>query len=594
MGIKKASLGLTLSLILLTLIGIFFTNAGQNPNENSRHNNDSYIKGRILVETRAGLPEQALSHILKEHKGVARRIGNSDLFIVDIPENTEASVVQKLKHHPHLRFAELDYEAQIIPDDPYYGYAWHLPKIQAPLAWDFSTGAGVIVAILDTGVDSNHPDLRNNLVPGWNFYDNNSDTTDVQGHGTKVSGAAVAQINNTVGVAGVSGNSKLMPVRIASPTATASSSTIASGIVYAADHGARVANVSYANQPIRSATLSAAQYMKDKGGLVTVSAGNNGIDEGFLPVTELIPVSATDSYDLKASWSSYGQYVMVSAPGAGIWTTIMGGGYGGVSGTSFSSPVTAGVIALMMSVNPNLSNLEIENLLYKNSVDLGDPGKDIYYGYGRVDAYKAVLAAKNATPTVDTTKPTVSIINPASGSIVSGLVPIDINSNDNIGVVKAELLVNNVLKATDSSSPFSFSWDSTSIANGTVTLTVKVYDAANNSSSASVNVSVSNTLPPSSDTTAPVVKILSPAAGATVTGSVSIQLSATDNLPSSEITLSLSIDGATKTSVLGGSLSYNWNTKSKNVKAGSHIIKATATDKAGNTSSSSITVNLVK
>ena len=563
-----------------------------------RGGNAEWAKGRILVMPRAGLPAQAFVHILEEHSGKARKIGQSDLYIVDLPEYTEEGVIARLAHHPHLKFAELDYlvSAELASTDPYFGNAWHLPKISAPGAWDDSQGVGVTIAILDTGIDGTHPDLAAHLVPGWNFYDNNADTSDVHGHGTKVAGSAAAITNNSMGVAGVAGQSRIMPVRIASPTATASSSTIANGLVYAADHGVRVANVSYANQPMRAATITASQYMKDKGGLVTVSAGNYGVDEGFTPTTAMIPVSATDSNDAKTSWSSYGNYVAMAAPGAGIWTTTRGGGYGGVSGTSFSSPITAGVIALMMAANPNMKNTDVESSLFSTAVDLGSAGRDPYYGYGRVNAAAAVQAAIASAPSVDGEAPVVSILDPLAGATVADLVPVDIDAIDNVGVARTELWVNNTNVAVDTTSPFAFTWDSKGVANGTANLVVRAFDAAGNvanSNAVKVNVYNTTTAKVTSDTSPPQISIVNPVAG-NVSGSVTITVNASDNSGAAGIGLSIYVDGALKATGTGSTLSVNWNTRSKNIKAGSHTIQAVAKDAAGNTSSTSVTVNLVK
>ena len=152
------------------------------------------------------------------------------------------------------------------------------------------------------------------MVAGWNFYDNNSLTSDVFGHGTKVAGTASAITNNAVGVSGVAGQSRIMPVRVSNTTGSAYISAIAKGLTWAADNKARIANVSFDGVAGSASIQNAAQYMKNKGGLVVVAAGNNGIDQGYAPTTTLIAVSATDGNDFKTSWSSYGSFVSVSAP----------------------------------------------------------------------------------------------------------------------------------------------------------------------------------------------------------------------------------------------------------------------------------------
>ncbi|WP_277267891.1 S8 family serine peptidase [Nitrosomonas nitrosa] len=559
--------------------------------------NEEWARGRILVMPRAGLPAQVFASILKEHDGKARKIGQSNLYVVALPEYTEEGVHTRLEHHPHLKFAELDRVVipALIPNDPVYINEWHPPKIGAPSAWNITQGNGIAIAILDSGVDNSHPDLASRIVPGWNLYDNNSDTSDVVGHGTSVAGTAAAISNNSIGVAGVAGQSRIMPLRATDTMGYGYYSTISQGITFAADHGARIVNASFVGITSSPSVQSAAQYMKDNGGLVTTSAGNTFGNENFAITTTMIPVSATDINDVKTNFSSYGDFVALAAPGDGIWTTRWGGGnYWSVSGTSFASPITAGVIALMMAANPQLSSNDIENLLFATAVDLGTPGRDPYYGYGRVDAAAAVHAALNFIPEADTESPSVSILDPLDGTTVTGLVPVDIEVMDNIGLDRAELWVNNSNVAVDTSPPFAFSWDSSGTANGKTDLVVRVFDTANNTTSSRVQVTVDNPVQqPFVDTAPPVVEIINPIAG-NVSGNVAISISASDNSGAAGITLSIYIDNVLKATGNGSTLGMNWNTRSKGTKLGTHTIQAIAKDAAGNTRSTHVSVNVVK
>jgi thermitase len=556
----------------------------------------SWAKGRILIEPRAGLPVGELDKLLSPYGGKRHKLGQSNLYIVDLPANvSEVAVIEKLAHNPHLKFAELDrrVKTSFVPNDPYLGSEWHLNTVGAQSAWDTTQGAGITIAILDSGVDPSHPDLVSNLIPGYNVYDNNTNTADVCGHGTAVAGTAAASSNNSTGVAGIAGQSKIMPVRIAYYDATqgcyAFYSTVANGLTYAADHGARIANVSYGGVAASSTVQSAAHYLQGKNGLLFVSAGNNGINENITPTNTMIPVSATDSNDTMTSWSSYGSFVEMSAPGLYLWTTSNGGTYGQWSGTSFSSPLTAGVAALMMSANPALSGSQIESIMTSTATDLGAAGRDIYYGYGRVNAAAAVQAAANATATIDTQAPTASITAPLANATVSGLVTVNVTATDNVGVARVELQVNGSTVAIDNTSPFGFSWDSTGVLNGMSTLVVAAYDAAGNSgTSAPISVNVANNATPiAADTTPPVVTITNPVAGY-VSGTVSVTVNATDDSSASGISQTLYIDGVKKAHVTGGSLAYNWNTRK--VTAGLHTIQAVAADAAGNSSSTSVQV----
>ncbi|MES2071423.1 MAG: S8 family serine peptidase [Pseudomonadota bacterium] len=559
----------------------------------NQHEAESWAPGRILVVPRAGLPEKELAKILGVHGGKGRKIGQSDMYIVDLPSNgSEKDIAAKLSRHPHLKFAEIDRRVagSFVPNDPYNGSEYHLTKIGAPTAWDSSQGAGITIAILDSGVDPTHPDLVPNLVAGYNFYDNNTNTADVNGHGTAVAGAAAAASNNGIGVAGVAGQAKIMPVRIADANAYAYYSTIAQGLTWAADHGARVANISYGGVATSPSIQSAAQYMKGKGGLVVVSAGNNGINENITPTTTMIPVTATDSNDALASWSSYGSFVAMSAPGVAIWSTSMGSTYGQHSGTSFSAPITAGAIALAMSANTTLAGTQVESMLYSTATNLGAAGRDIYFGYGRVNAAGLVQAAVAAKPVTDTQAPTASISAPLANATVSGLIAVNVNASDNVGVARVELKINGNVVAVDSAAPFAFSWDSHGVANGMASIVVVAYDAAGNATaSAPVSVNVSNsTVVAAKDTTPPVVAITNPVAGS-VSGNVTVSVNASDNSGAAGITQSLYIDGALKATGTGSTLGYSWNTRK--VSAGAHTIQVVAKDAAGNTSSSTVQVS---
>ena len=549
-----------------------------------------WAKGRILVMPRAGLPDADLGKLLGVHGGKARRIGKSDLHIVDLPANaSETAVLNLLAHHPHLRFAELDRAVAptLAATDPYTGSQWHLVNINAAAAWDVSQGAGVTIAILDSGVLTTHPDLAASIVPGWNAFDASTAVSDVTGHGTAVAGAAAAITNNALGVAGVAGAAQIMPIRITDAAGTAYYSTIASGVTWAADHGARVANCSYGYLFSSASVQSAGQYLKSKGGLLVVSAGNNGVNENAAATSSMITVSATDGANNTASWSSYGDMVAVAAPGVGIWTTSNDGTYRSASGTSFAAPIIAGVVGLIMAANPALSAAQVESVLFSTATDLGAAGRDLYYGNGLVNADAAVRAARG-TIAADTQAPSVAIASPAGGSTVSGLAMIDVTATDNVGVTKVELRVNGATVASSTVGPFHFAVDTSKLANGMSSVVAQAYDGAGNSrASSAVALNVANNVV--ADVTPPTVAITNPRAGQVVSGNLSISVGAADDSGAAGIRQSLYIDGALVASGSGGSLAYNWNTRK--VRAGNHTLMAVAQDAAGNRSSSSVQVS---
>lgn len=394
-----ALLGFLLVLITIALLarpGSAFA-AGPGPAPASPR----FAPGHILVAPQPGSASSDFQQVLTAQGGRSLgRLQGIDVHMVEVPTGSEQNAVSHLTRNPHVLFAELD---QLAPpaanaNDPYFGNEWHLAKINAPTAWDTSTGIGITIAILDSGIDGTHPDLAAQMVPGWNFFDNNSDTTDVYGHGTAVAGVAAAALNNSVGMAGVAGGARVMPVRIADATGHAYWSAAAQGLAWAADHGAQVANISFEGMTASSTMQAAAQYFRSKGGAVIVAAGNTGAVDNTAPTDTMIVVSATDNEDRITNWSTYGSFVDISAPGQNIYSTAMGGGYGTWSGTSMAAPIVAGTAALILALRPELTPEQVGYKLRTTATDLSPIGPRIYFGYGRVNAAAAVLAA-NALPT---------------------------------------------------------------------------------------------------------------------------------------------------------------------------------------------------
>ncbi|MDX1812237.1 MAG: S8 family serine peptidase [Gammaproteobacteria bacterium] len=553
--------------------------------------------GRILVKTKANVPQAKLDALLNNNNAsIISTIDGINVHVIKVPEHAEENVVMALSHNPNIEFAELDTLQELVetvPNDTYYGSAWHLPKVNAPGAWDMSMGTNVTVAVLDTGVDSTHPDLKANMLPGFNTVDNTTNTTDIAGHGTKVAGVIGAIGNNSAGVAGMAWNVKILPLRVSNQSSgSAYTSDLAEAVTWAANHGADVANASYAMAG--SGTMdSAAAYLKSKGGLITISAGNDGAYYATSDSKNMIVVSATDSGDNKTSWSTYGDFVDVAAPGLSIWTTTNGGGYGAPSGTSFSAPLTAGVLALIKSANPNLSPDEVENILESTAKDLGAPGWDTSYGHGRVDAYQAVLTAMGTTGSgggsssggtvADTTAPSVSLNSP--GNTVSGTVNISASAADDTQLDSLAIYAGSTLLGSTSNGSLSVSWNTTLVADGNITLKAVAVDSSGNTSNKTASVTVANNI--ANDTVAPTVNIVGISEGQTISRNTSVTIDAADDVALS--TVNCYINGSL---VSSGNTSLTCNINVKKLKSGSHNLSANATDKAGNKTSKSVNFSI--
>jgi subtilisin family serine protease len=356
----------------------------------------------LLVGFRRPSDRTAADRFLLAHRASVRReFPALAAAAIDVPEEISEAVLASLRQSGAFEFVERDYYAHTAadPDDPSYVAQWHLPKIGSPLAWSLSTGSpAVTIAVIDSGVFSHHPDLAAKLVPGWNFVKDNADTSDVLGHGTAVAGATAAATNNGIGVAGVNWAARIMPLVAADDSDFAAYSDIAAAIQYAVDRGVRVINISIGGSNPSAALQKAIDYAWSRGGLIFAAAMNQAVSTPYYPAAcpHVVAVSATDSNDRLASFSNYGSWITLAAPGTGILTTANGGGYSYWNGTSFASPIVAGVAALVLSVNPELTNQQVLDILERAADRPAGAGSapDAYYGWGRVNAYRSVLAAE--------------------------------------------------------------------------------------------------------------------------------------------------------------------------------------------------------
>jgi thermitase len=340
---------------------------------------------------------------------------------------------------PGVRYVEPNYLAFAFatPNDPSFSQQYGPQRIQANLAWDiWQPQRTVYIAIIDTGIDSNHPDLTNKMrrhsngaVYGWNTLNNTTNALDDNGHGTHCAGIAAAEINNGVGIAGVAAwnpnvaNSRayvqLMPVKVLSSSGSGSYDSVARGITWAADNGAHILSLSLGGAGGSQQLQDAVNYAWNRGCLVVVAAGNGGSSSPQYPAyyTNSIAVAATDSSDRLASFSQYGSWVDIAAPGVNILATYPNNQYRSLSGTSMACPHVAGAAAVLWSHNPSLTNAQIRSALETN-VDSYQPynGRTIAPNAGRLNVYRALQAVGGGGPT----QPSLSSLSLNPTSVVGG------------------------------------------------------------------------------------------------------------------------------------------------------------------------------
>lgn len=361
--------------------------------------------------------------------------------VTDNPPPVQASVAGPSTSESPLSPAE-DEVVTIESNDPFYNSSgswgqsyedlWWLKRVDADDAWAITRGTGVPVAVIDTGVDFNHPDLAANIwtnpteanglagvdddgngyiddIHGWDLQNNDNDPQDDNGHGTHVSGIIGAVADNSRGIAGVAPESKIIPVKVLDSGGSGLVSKVISGIRYAADLGAKVINMSlgimraFLPKSLQTALVNAVKYALGKGSVVVAAAGNensNVNNEYPAGIHDVIAVGATDPNNKRAWFSNFGSELDLVAPGVDVLSLRAGGtnfgsnsgdpDYSRASGTSMASPIVAGTVALIRAKYPALSFNAIYDRLRYSAVDLGTRGFDKYYGYGLVNAYKAL------------------------------------------------------------------------------------------------------------------------------------------------------------------------------------------------------------
>lgn len=288
-------------------------------------------------------------------------------------------------------------------NDPGYKYEWAVTLTEANKSWALINQQRQIkVAVVDTGVDYTHNDLKNRVLTdlGYNFIDNNKNVMDDNGHGTHVSGIIAAEANNNEGITGIVGalDVKIIPIKVLDAQGEGEADVVAKGIKYAADNGADIINLSFGTEGESRDIESAIAYAKEKGVFIVVAAGNDNSDADlYTPAgddKDVYTVSAISQQYKKASFSNYGTSIDAAAPGVKIISTVPNG-YAVWDGTSMAAPIVSGISALVKAQNPNLTPDEIAEVLNSTTTDILTTGEDLQSGHGLVNAYKAVNKVKS-------------------------------------------------------------------------------------------------------------------------------------------------------------------------------------------------------
>lgn len=351
-----------------------------------------YVPGEILVKFKPGAELQAMFENRRIGAEVVETLPDLHVSRLKLPQNLD--VLRGIKHYSSLSFveyAEPNYimRAFFTPNDPSFASQWGPKKIQCPSAWNLTWGSSsVLIAIVDTGISKTHPDLSSKIAGGWNFYNNNSNYNDDNGHGSHTAGIAAAATNNGIGIAGVGFNCRLLAVKVLNASGSGTLSGVANGITWSANNGAKVISMSLGASSGSSTLLNAVNYAWDKGCILVAAAGNNGSTSPTYPAyySNCIAVASSTSSDMRSYFSNYGSWVELAAPGSSIYSTYKGSSYAYLSGTSMACPHVSGVAGLVWSrFGTWQSNSWVRWKIESTADYVGT-----WVSKGRVNAYKAV------------------------------------------------------------------------------------------------------------------------------------------------------------------------------------------------------------
>lgn len=472
---KSASVLVSLSLAASFITAPSFAAA----NGQTEDNPQSAAPQQMIVKFKDNAPKIKNYHVEDTSVG-----GDRSLVSLDVPGGkTIHTALKEMNARKDVEYAEPDYQIKLnsVPNDPLYAKQWYHKVIHTDQAWELTKGSeATVVAVIDDGIDVSHPDLQGRITAPFDIVGNTDKTIPAGEHGTHVAGIIAASADNGAGGSGIAPDVKIMPINIFGTDSygheAADTSDVIDAIHYAVDHGAKIISMSLGEYEKSTALDEAVQDAYKKGVLIIAAAGNDHTSFPNYPAAydHVISVTSTNSNDRISSFSNYGSTIDLAAPGNNILSTLPGNRYGYLSGTSMAVPMVSGVAALVWSKNPSMTNAQVADDLFQSAVDLGTSGKDTVYGWGRIDAAKA-LEVKTLTPPAPEVQPLTDKDTVLSGTvaanIVNGTVVVS-NDNGEIG-------------RTPVDSQFHFSLQIPAQKAGTK-LSVRVIDSQGNQSSPTV------------------------------------------------------------------------------------------------------------
>ncbi|MDF2683186.1 MAG: Serine protease, in family [Brevibacillus sp.] len=413
-------------LVALTICGMslqsWLTPVHADSNDTTSQSNITKSEtGEYIVKLRDGA-QQKTTKLRAANSGATLTDSSDNHMLIRLQKTSDEKALQSLATDPNVEYIEPNIRmyATASIEDLYYSEQWGLEQIQAPKAWEATRDSSeVTVAVIDTGVDYTHPDLRGRVdtVHDIDYVNHDRDAKDDEGHGTHVAGIIAAKLNSQ-GIAGVAGNRniKILPLKALDRDGEGDMYDVATAIMDAADLGADVINLSLGaklkdgEESAPRTITDAIEYAMDKGALVVAAAGNDAANaDRYVPasIPGVVTVSAVGTDLRLADFSNYGSSVDLTAPGVDILSTYPGGRYAYMSGTSQATPFVSGVAALLKVSEPELSVKELTNRLWESATDLGKVGWDDQYGYGMLNAYRAMQA--DLSDPIDPDPSTVSV-----------------------------------------------------------------------------------------------------------------------------------------------------------------------------------------